>query len=76
MKHGSDYLIQFFLEFFLVLSILHIILADETKKSNTTTAATEIEDPFEADGDLRFAADTFCRGLICFNFIIWMHLKT
>ncbi|XP_070499511.1 uncharacterized protein [Chironomus tepperi] len=31
--------------------------ADEAKASNNGT----IIDPFEADGDLRYAADTFCR---------------
>lgn len=43
------------------LLIIHSIYAQENKN------ATEIVDPFEADDDLRFAADSFCRDYTLAN---------
>lgn len=47
----------------MIILILHAVFAADDKKSNTT----EIIDPFEADEDLRFAADTFCRDYTLAN---------
>lgn len=42
------------------------VLAAETATNQTTTAAP-VTDPFEADFDLRYAADTFCREITIAN---------
>jgi hypothetical protein len=47
----------------LLLLSLFIACANAAPKNETTAAASKdvVVDPFEADGDLRYAADTFCR---------------
>lgn len=47
----------------MIFLFFNVVCAADDKKSNVT----EIIDPFEADEDLRFAADTFCRDYTLAN---------
>lgn len=65
----STFSFVLFLDAFCVASLLFVAVscATDDVKAESKNETAPIVDPFEADGDLRFAADAFCREYITAN---------